>query len=169
MHESDRNQVMDIQRFQARMGTPFAVLGISTDDNFITGVEFLPLGTPILAPRKNSLAHLICVQLNAYIENPSFKFDLPLKLSGTQHQIKVWEALRDIPRGKALTYGELAAKLRSAPRAVGQACGRNPLPVVVPCHRVVAAGGSLGGFMGGVGMEQLGIKRWLLRHEGCVV
>jgi methylated-DNA-[protein]-cysteine S-methyltransferase len=158
---------MDIQRFQARMATPFAVMGISTDERFITGIEFLPLGTPILVPKKNSLAQLVCVQLNAYIENSGFKFDLPLKLTGTQHQIKVWEALCSIPHGKALTYGELAAKLKSAPRAVGQACGRNPLPVVVPCHRVVAAGGSLGGFMGGVGMEQLGIKRWLLRHEGC--
>lgn len=157
---------VDIQRFQARMATPFAVLGISTDEHFVTGIEFLPLGTPILAPKMDSLAQLACVQLGFYLDDPGFAFDLPLKLAGTQHQIRVWEALTRIPRGQALTYGELAATLKSAPRAVGQACGRNPIPVVVPCHRVIAAGRGLGGFMGSVGMAQLGIKRWLLRHEG---
>jgi methylated-DNA-[protein]-cysteine S-methyltransferase len=158
-------RTQDIQEYQARLATPFAVLGIRSDERFVIGIEFLPLGTPVLAPRRNSIAHLACVQLNAYVDDPDYRFDLPLKLIGTQHQIRVWEALRAIPRGSAFTYGQLAERLGSAARAVGQACGRNPIAVVVPCHRVVAAGGQIGGFMGTTGMEQLGIKRWLLRHE----
>jgi methylated-DNA-[protein]-cysteine S-methyltransferase len=76
--------------------------------------------------------------------------------------------MQRIAAGKTRTYGELAAELRSSARAVGGACGANPIPVVVPCHRVIAAGGAIGGFMGArsEGFE-LGIKRWLLEHEGA--
>ena len=81
----------------------------------------------------------------------------------------MWEALQRIASGKTRTYGELARELHSSPRAVGGACGANPLPLVVPCHRVIAAGGRIGGFMGAAseGFE-LGIKRWLLAHEGAL-
>ena len=97
-----------------------------------------------------------------------FAFDLPLKLSGTHHQIAVWEAMMAIPAGETRTYGELAQAIGSSARAVGGACGANPIPIVVPCHRVVGAGGALGGFMGAreEGFE-LSIKRWLLAHEGA--
>lgn len=152
--------------YQARLATPFAVLGIRTDEQFVTGIRFLPRATPTLTPRKNSIAHLACVQLNAYLDDAAFQFDLPLKLSGTAHQIKVWEALKTIPHGQTLTYGELAVRTQSMPRAIGNACGRNPIPVVIPCHRVIAAGGLLGGFMGGREDDPLAIKRWLLTHEG---
>ena len=158
-----------LPEYQARLATLFGVLGIRTDDKFLTAIHFLPRSTPIFAPQKNSIAHLACVQLNAYLDDPDFAFDLPLKLTGTAHQIKVWEVLKTIPRSEALTYGELAARVLSAPRAIGGACGRNPLPLVIPCHRVVAAGGSLGGFMGGHGDDPLAIKRWLLSHEGYPV
>ncbi|MBA2690806.1 MAG: methylated-DNA--[protein]-cysteine S-methyltransferase [Burkholderiales bacterium] len=154
---------------EARLATPFGVLAIHADNNFVTGIEFLPKLTPVLPPRRNSLAHLACVQLNAYFDDANFSFDLPLKLVGSAHQIKVWEALKAIPRGQVLSYGELAARVASAPRAIGQACGRNPLPVVVPCHRVIAAGGAMGGFMGGRNAAPLAIKRWLLRHEGYAI
>lgn len=160
---------MNMHEHQARLATPFAVLGIHADDSFVTGIEFLPQSTPVLAPRKNSIAHLACVQLNAYLDDPDFRFDLPLKFSGTAHQIKVWEALKAIPRGTTLTYGELAARVGSVARAIGGACGRNPIPVVIPCHRVVAADGGLGGFMGGRDDDPLAIKRWLLRHEGYTI
>jgi methylated-DNA-[protein]-cysteine S-methyltransferase len=108
------------------------------------------------------------VQLQAYLDDPRFEFDLPLQLSGTRHRLAVWEAMQRIPAGATRTYGELAKELRSSARAVGGACGANPIPVVVPCHRVIAAGGAIGGFMGerGEGFE-LGIKRWLLGHEGA--
>jgi len=155
--------------FQARVRTPFATLGIATSATHLTGVRFLAPTVPALAPKKGSLAHLVCVQLQAYLEEPTFAFDLPLALSGTHHRLAVWEAMQRIPAGRTRTYGELAEELRSSARAVGGACGANPVPVVVPCHRVIAAGRAIGGFMGAKseGFE-LGIKRWLLEHEGAL-
>jgi methylated-DNA-[protein]-cysteine S-methyltransferase len=120
-------------------------------------------------PRKNSVAHLACVQIQAYLEDPRYVFELPMRMSGTRHRLQVWEAMCRIPAGKTRTYGELAKELGSSPRAVGGACGANPLPIVVPCHRVIAAGGDIGGFMGrrAEGFER-SIKRWLLEHEGAL-
>jgi methylated-DNA-[protein]-cysteine S-methyltransferase len=158
-----------VDGFQACVRTPFATLGIATNATHLTGVRFLAPTVPALAPKKGSLAHLVCVQLQAYLEEPAFEFDLPLALSGTHHRLAVWEAMQRIPAGRTRTYGELAEELRSSARAVGGACGANPLPVVVPCHRVIAAGRAIGGFMGAKteGFE-LGIKRWLLEHEGAL-
>ena len=155
--------------FQACVRTPFATLGITATDKHVTGIRFLSPGTPALAPKRNTIAFLACVQLQAYLENPRFAFDLPLMLSGTRHRLAVWEAMQKIPAGKVRTYGEVAAELHSSARAVGGACGANPIPVVVPCHRIIAAGNSIGGFMGArsEGFE-LGIKRWLLDHEGAL-
>ena len=85
-------------------------------------------------------------------------------LSGTDFQRRVWQALSDIQPGAPLTYGQLAEKLGTAPRAVGGACGANPIPVIVPCHRVVSASG-LGGFMRTRYLGPLNIKSWLLAHE----
>jgi methylated-DNA-[protein]-cysteine S-methyltransferase len=83
--------------------------------------------------------------------------------------MEVWEAMQRIPAGETRSYGEVAAELRSSARAVGGACGANPIPLVVPCHRIVAAHRRIGGFMGAKtdGFE-LGIKRWLLAHEGAI-
>ena len=154
--------------FQACVRTPFATLGITTSATHLTGIRFLAPATAALAPRRGSIAHLVCVQLQTYLDEPRFEFDLPLALSGTRHRLAVWEAMQRIAPGKTRTYGELAAELRSSARAVGGACGANPIPVVVPCHRVIAAGGAIGGFMGAKseGFE-LGIKRWLLEHEAA--
>ena len=80
---------------------------------------------------------------------------------------RVWAEIATIPSGKTHTYGQLAKSLKNAPRAVGQACGANPYPVVVPCHRVLAANGRLGGFAGHTDGFLLDVKRWLLAHEGC--
>ncbi|MEO8101016.1 MAG: methylated-DNA--[protein]-cysteine S-methyltransferase [Betaproteobacteria bacterium] len=155
--------------FDACLKAPFGTLGIVTDDAHLLGVHFLPASVPAKAPRTNSIAHLACVQLMAYLDNPRFKFDLPLKLAGTKHQVDVWQALRAIPAGKTLTYGELAGAVGSSARAVGTACGQNPIPVIVPCHRIVAANGGLGGFMGGKLDNPLMIKQWLLKHEGALL
>ena len=155
--------------FAACLKAPFGTLGISTEGPYVTGIRFLAPSHPARAPRKDSLAFLACVQLQAYLDNPNYQFDLPLKLNGTHHRLAVWEAMQRIPAGKVRTYGEIAAELASSARAVGGACGANPIPVVVPCHRVIAAGGHIGGFMGARddGFE-LGIKRWLLAHEGAL-
>jgi methylated-DNA-[protein]-cysteine S-methyltransferase len=157
------------ESFQACLRTPFATLGITTTDTHVTGVRFLAPTVPAKAPRRDSIAHLACVQLQAYLENPDYCFDLPYRLSGTRHRLEVWEAMMRIPAGKVRTYGEVARELKSSPRAVGGACGANPIPMIVPCHRIVGANGTLGGFMGasGEGFET-GIKRWLLEHEGAI-
>ncbi len=87
--------------------------------------------------------------------------DLPLLLQGTPYQMRIWERLCEIPGGEVITYGAIAAQIGSGARAVGGAVGRNPVWLIVPCHRVVAASGNLGGYAGGIWR-----KRWLLRHEG---
>lgn len=101
-------------------------------------------------------------QLTAYFAGELIEFDLPLAPQGTEFQKQVWLALRRIPFGATTTYGEIARALgdAGAVRAVGAANGRNPLPIIVPCHRVIGANGSLTGFGGG-----LPVKRWLLDHE----
>ena len=157
------------EAFQACLRAPFATLGITTTATHVTGIRFLSPSTPAKAPKRDSLAYLACIQLQAYLEDGRFEFDLPLALAGTRHRLEVWEAMQRIAPGETRTYGEVAAELRSSPRAVGGACGANPIPVVVPCHRIIGANHAIGGFMGakGEGFE-LGIKRWLLHHEGAI-
>jgi len=104
-------------------------------------------------------------QRRVWQAHPAWQFDLPLAVQGTPFQRRVWQALGRIPSGTTRSYGELAAALGSSARAVGGACRRNPVPVVVPCHRVIAAGGAAGGFMGQRDGEAVAIKTWLLNHE----
>lgn len=105
-------------------------------------------------------------QLAAYFSGEIQQFDLPLAPAGTVFQRSVWQALLDIPFGQTQSYGALAQRIGNpkASRAVGLANGRNPISIIVPCHRVIGANGSLTGYGGGI--ER---KRWLLLHEGCEV
>lgn len=105
-------------------------------------------------------------QLEAYFTGTLRTFDLPVRCAGTRFQQKVWQALREIPHGVTISYGELARRIGqpTAMRAVGLANGRNPVSIIVPCHRVIGANGSLTGYGGGI--ER---KRWLLRHEGVAL
>jgi methylated-DNA-[protein]-cysteine S-methyltransferase len=104
-------------------------------------------------------------QLEAYFDGELLEFDVPMEMPGTAFQQSVWRALRAIPYGTTQTYGEVAARVGKpkACRAVGLANGRNPIPVIVPCHRVVGANGNLTGY--GRGLELLDVKRWLIDHE----
>lgn len=124
---------------------------------------FLPHDFRACAPA-NRLAERALRQLERYRDDPEYRFDLPLAAAGTAFQRRVWEAIAAVPRGRTATYGALARALGSVPRAVGQACGANPFPLVIPCHRIVAAGG-LGGFAHQRDGFLLGVKRWLLSHE----
>jgi methylated-DNA-[protein]-cysteine S-methyltransferase len=151
--------------FSARLPAPFAVLGVRTAGGLLTGIECLPQGANALAPL-NRVAEQACRQLERYLEDPEYRFDLPLEYRGSAFQCRVWRALHAIPCGATLSYGELAGRLGTAPRPVGAACGANRIPIVIPCHRVVARAG-LGGFMNARGGFALEIKRWLLRHEGA--
>lgn len=108
-------------------------------------------------------------QISAYLTGSRHWIDLPLDISHlTSFQRNVLQAARQIPRGQVRTYGEIAKKLGkpNAARAVGQALGRNPIPIVIPCHRVIASNGDLGGYSGGGGLET---KRWLLQLEGALL
>lgn len=155
--------------FQACVRTPFATLGITATERFVTGLRILAPSVPARAPPKDTIAYLACVQLQSYLSNGKFVFDVPYKLAGTHHRLQVWEAMCRIPAGQVRSYGDVAAELHSSARAVGGACGANPIPVIVPCHRIIGANNTLGGFMGAAkdGFEH-SVKRWLLRHEGFI-
>ena len=149
--------------YQAKLAVPFGMLGIRCTEDVLTGIDFL-LASEKSQPPVNAFAKSVCVQLLDYVKNPSVQFSVPIKLNGTPHQQKVWQSLTAIPRGQTRYYGELAAKLKSSAQAVGQACGANAIPIIIPCHRVVGKA-NLGGFMRHASGASLDIKRWLLAHE----
>ncbi len=138
------------------------MLGICTTARGLSGIEFLPL-QPGLAPG-TTLAERVARQLENYFADPGWTFEVPLDLQGSEFQLRVWRCLGEIPAGRPLSYGELAANIGSGARAVGNACRRNPVPLVLPCHRVVAKSG-LGGFAGSTRGGFLPIKQALLAHE----
>lgn len=149
----------------ARMKAPFAVLGIRTAGGAVTGVEYLPQGTRPLAPT-DATAERAVREIERYLADADHRFAIPLAPDGTPFRRRVWEAIAAIPRGESRTYGELARQLHTAPRAVGGACGGNPIALLIPCHRVIGSRGSLGGFMHATSADALAIKHWLLEHEG---
>ena len=154
---------MSFSAYQAVVSAPTFSLGLRCSDDEILSIDYLEPRAPV-APQA-LLAKEAVRQLRAYFDDPAFVFSLPLAPAGTGFQRRVWGGIAGIPRGQTRTYGALAQSLGSAPRAVGNACGANPYPLVVPCHRVVAAHG-LGGFARNRGGFLLDVKRWLLAHEG---
>ncbi len=154
-------------RWQARLAAPFAVLGIRTQGERIAEIGFLPRNASVLAPT-DAAAALACAEIERYLADPGYRLELPLVPAGTAFQRRVWDAIRAIRCGRTRTYGDIARELGSSPRAVGQACGENPYPIAVPCHRVVSCGG-IGGFAHRGGGYLLEAKRWLLEHEGAMV
>ncbi len=154
---------MNAQNYQAVVAAPAFALGIRCNDDEITAIDFLEPRAEI-APH-TPLAQEAVRQLRAWLRDPRFEFGLPLAPAGTAFQRRVWAGIAAIPSGATRSYGEIAAAIGSGPRAVGNACGANPYPVVVPCHRVVAANLGLGGFARNRGGFLLDVKRWLLAHE----
>jgi methylated-DNA-[protein]-cysteine S-methyltransferase len=112
------------------------------------------------SPRAEAILLAACTQLTEYFAGARYTFDVPLALEGTPFQRAVWAALGEIPYSETRSYGDVARRVGSAPRAVGNANGRNPVALIVPCHRVVGAQGALVGYGGG-----LSVKAWLLAHE----
>lgn len=145
------------------MRAPFGCVGIVMRDDALAEVSFLGSAGRPVAPRSAS-ARRVCRQLRDYFRDPTTRFRVRLAVEGTAFQQGVWRALQHVPAGRPLTYGALARQLKTSARAVGNACRRNPVPIVVPCHRVVAVDGD-GGFMGRRNGHALNIKRWLLAHE----
>ena len=142
---------------------PFGRVGILADADGVSGIGLVSRKTAI-ADADNAVARQACVELRKYARDPSFRFTLPLNVQGTAFQKQVWRALVSITPGRPETYGSLARKLKTSARAVGGACRENPVPVIVPCHRVVAANGN-GGFMGQRSGLATAMKAWLLNHE----
>jgi methylated-DNA-[protein]-cysteine S-methyltransferase len=155
-----------------RFESPIGELLLTASDSALTGVRFPGTGEVTAAPANDArgpasaVLARACEQLAEYFAGSRTTFAIPVEPAGTPFQRRVWEALRAIPYGTTLSYGELARRLGDvrATRAVGAANGRNPIPIIVPCHRVVGADGSLTGFGGG-----LDRKRWLLEHEGALM
>ena len=152
---------------QTILDTPVGSLLIAGKKGFLISVDF------ISAKERQSHSDLkplswLSDDFRHYFENPKYRFDLPMKLVvGTAFQQRVWQALTEIPSGKVVSYGELARRLDTSARAVGNACRANPCPIIIPCHRVVSAAG-LGGYGGHTDGPVLDRKRWLLRHEGVI-
>ena len=142
---------------------PRMKVAVKTRDDKVVGIRYLPLAAEKIPPG-NPLAKEAARQLERYREDPDTVFDLPLQVEGTPLQRAVWDAMCAIPRGRTRTYGELARELGADARAIGQCCGDNRLPIVIPCHRVVAADG-IGGFSHTTEGYLIEVKRWLLAHE----
>ncbi len=154
-----------MKAYAAIVAAPTFSIGIECNADEITGIDYLEPCAEV-APG-TPLAREAVRQLRRWLRDPAFEFGLPLAPAGTHFQRRVWEQISAIPSGQTLSYGEVAAAIHSGPRAVGNACGANPYPIVVPCHRVVAANHGLGGFARNSDGFLLDIKRWLLRHENA--
>jgi methylated-DNA-[protein]-cysteine S-methyltransferase len=145
--------------------TPIGPLGLVASDAGLQAVFFD--GHTIRTEGSSPVLTQAARQLEAYFDGELVAFELPLELHGSEFQRRCWLALATIPYGQTVSYGEQARRLGLGPeraRAVGAANGRNPLPIVLPCHRVIGADGSLTGFGGG-----LHVKRFLLEHEGALL
>lgn len=146
------------------MPSPLGALTLFAENGALTVIEHGR--APDMAGEPDPVLIEARRQLDAYFDGTLRTFDLPLAPAGTGKQKAIWRAMRDIPYGETETYGDLAKRAGSGPRAVGMACGANPLPIVVPCHRVMGAGGTLGGYSFADGVET---KKQLLTLEGVTV
>ena len=142
---------------------PFSVVGIQVKGNRLSQIRFLPITETLVAPRGVFL-NQVAEALESYVRDPGVTFSLALDIQGTAFQRRVWSALSRIKPGYPMTYSMLAQRLDTGARAVGNACRHNPVPLVVPCHRVIAKRG-IGGFAGDRDGGLTGVKQWLLDHE----
>lgn len=152
--------------FAAVMVTPIGKLGLNIDAGKLSGLQFLPENTPVLI-NKDSAINKIVANIKQYFCDPKVIFNIPIDTTGTLLQQKIWQELQNIPVGQTRTYGEVAKIVGTSPRIVGNACRRNPIPLIIPCHRVLAKAG-LGGYFGVDQEHFLQTKRWLLAHEVMV-
>jgi methylated-DNA-[protein]-cysteine S-methyltransferase len=149
------------------MDTPLGRVVIQTENQAIVALDFVKKSA-VAATDKDAVLQQAQTQLRAYWAAAQAGFNLPLAPVGTDFQKRVWQALCEIPVGEVRTYGELARQLKSSPRAVGGACRANPIPIIIPCHRVVSRQG-LGGYSGQTTGANMDIKKALLRHEGLEI
>ncbi|ACV27292.1 methylated-DNA--[protein]-cysteine S-methyltransferase [Kangiella koreensis] len=159
---------MKTQIYYQQSSCPFGTVHIYANEHHLKAVLFKPwdkIATNDLINKSNDIVEQTRHQLQEYFQGKRQEFDLPLKADGTDFQQTVWQALCKIPFGETWNYGQLAQAIgnKNASRAVGAANGKNPISIIVPCHRVIGANGTLTGYAGG-----LTIKEWLLKHEGII-
>jgi len=149
--------------FDAIIESPIGKLGITLAKGRLSRISFLPFNTDT---KNSSLSVIQSIhqELEQFFRNPQHQFNLDYQLMGTDFQRRVWDALTKIHCGDTVSYKWLAATLQTSPRAIGNACRANPIPLIIPCHRVVALN-HIGGFAGQTQGELLDIKKWLLAHE----
>ena len=166
MPTPDHSAPSGTPHFSAVLPTPFGALGVIADNRYVHEIIFLP-DSAAAQPPSSIVAEMAIRQLSGYLADPTYRFNLPLAPRGSPFRRRTWAAISDISSGKTITYLQLADSVGSVARAVGQACGDNPFPLVIPCHRVVSARG-LGGFAHRADGLLVDTKRWLLRHEGAI-
>ena len=143
----------------ATFQSPIGPILLSASASALTGLR---IGASAPSDDMTPLLRETMAQLTAWFDGQITEFDLPLEPVASPRGEAHRAAIRDIPYGNTASYGEIARHIASSPRAVGQACRRNPLPIIIPCHRVLAAGGAIGHYTGGEGIKT---KYWLLNHE----
>jgi len=153
--------------YSAILTSPIGKIGVNVQENQLISLEFLKEARVKIYTSPQ--AQLVEQELTHYFSNSKhfYKFSFKINLSGTDFQQRVWQDLLRIPFGETKTYGQLASKLNTSARAVGNACRANPIPIIVPCHRVVSVSG-LGGYCGKTDGTELHAKTWLLNHEHVI-
>jgi methylated-DNA-[protein]-cysteine S-methyltransferase len=165
---ASQTSIADGRAYRAAFDSPLGELRLASNGQALTEL-FLPnhngqpqwMG-PLESPNPDAVLRESIRQLRAYFAGKLRDFDVPVAPRGTEHQRRVWRELQNIPYGATISYGELARRIGrpTASRAVGAANGRNPISIIIPCHRVIGADGTLTGYGGG-----LDAKRWLIEHE----
>ena len=163
LEKADMRSGLKRLMYDAVIDAPFGAVGVAIEGDNVRSIAFLP---PTIARRAptGQLALNAVEQLRRYFDDPEATFDLPLAPTGSDFQRGVWDCIAAIRVGTTRTYGDIAADVGGTARAVGQACGDNRYPLVIPCHRVVAAAG-IGGFAHANSGYLLRVKQWLLAHE----
>jgi len=155
------------KRFDAVIETPVCRFGLKFENGFLAATQYLKNDHELCFPEDKTVQALIR-QISDYFSDPAHPFNIEIDAKGTDFQQGVWRQMQKIPAGQVKTYGEVAKILNSSPRAVGNACRANPMPLIIPCHRIVSSSG-LGGFAGTRSGYFTDIKRQLLRHEGLEI
>lgn len=146
--------------------TPLGYLRIQCSSEALVGLSYYDkYPMLILKPEENELSREVRKQLTSYFDLKIRSFNIPVDPPGTVFEKKIWDRVAQIPFGETINYGEIAAALniKNGGRAVGQANSRNPIPIIIPCHRVIGKDGNLTGYAGGIWR-----KKWLLEHEGSI-
>lgn len=149
--------------YDAVIAAPIGRLGLRLGGDRLRELDFVDVRVALVAS-PSAAGRRVAAALARYFVDPWRPFSVPVDLDGTEFQQRVWRALCRIPAGRVRCYGDIARELKSSARAVGNACRANPIPIIIPCHRVVAVNG-LGGFMGRQTGRPARLKQWLLEHE----